>query len=128
MSLNSIATPIWNEIAETQELKTEWARKAFSLDHEEQVQLVEKEYAELLERTSHEVAKAILDMKPLLLENVAISRHIQRTDNYQLRTALPEVTTIDEAVMLATEEDNLTASQQRQLRNLLEKELTSPQR
>ena len=129
MSLNSVATPIWNEIAETQELRTEWGKMAFRLDHEKQVDLVEQEYEALLKRgVSEEAAKAVMDMKPLLLENLAISRHIQRTESLHLRNALPEVTTISEAVMLATAEDSLTASQQQELSRLLKKEMTSAKR
>ena len=121
MSLNSIATPIWNEIAKTQKLRTAWGKKAFALNPEEMASLVDQEYLELEKKgLSVEVCKAFLDLKPLLLENVAISRHIQQTDSLHLRSALPEVTTINEAVILASEEQMLSTSQQRQLTKLLQ--------
>lgn len=124
MSLNSIATPIWNEIAKTQQLRTEWGKKAFALDQAGMVDLVEKEYLELKKQgIPVETCKAFLDLKPLLLENVAISRHIQQTDNPSLRQALPEVTTINEAVILASRDQPLTTFQQRQLSELLKKAL-----
>ena len=124
MSLNSVATPIWNEIARTQELKTEWARKAFSLNGEQMVKLVNREYEELKAAgVSPEVSKAFLDLKPLLLENVAISRHIQQTDNPSLRQALPEVTTVSEAVILASADQELSTLQQRRLEKLLQSAL-----
>ena len=121
MSLNSVATPIWNEIAKAQKLRTEWGKKAFNLDQEGMVNLVNQEYEELQQKgVSTEICKAFLDMKPLLLENVAISLHIQQTDNLHLRQALPEVTTINEAVILASEDQPLTTLQQRQLQKLLQ--------
>lgn len=125
MSLNSVATPIWNEIARAQELKTEWARKAFSLNGEQMVKLVDREYEELKAAgVSPEVSKAFLDLKPLLLENVAISRHIQQTDNPSLRQALPEVTTVNEAVILASADQELSTLQQRRLEKLLQSALS----
>lgn len=124
MSLNSVATPIWNEIAETQELATKWGKMAFRLDAEKMSELINKEYRELKERgLPFAVIKGYLDLKPLLLENVAISRHIQRTDDLSLRSALPEVTTIDEAVMLASQDQPLTLKQQEQLSKLLSEDL-----
>ena len=124
MSLNSVATPIWNEIARTQELKTAWGRKAFNLNAAQMVELVNREYEELkADRVSTEVCKAYLDLKPLLLENVAISRHIQQTDNQSLRQALPEVTTVNEAVILASVDQELSTFQQRRLAKLLQSAL-----
>ncbi|MBF0302239.1 MAG: hypothetical protein HQK73_04305 [Desulfamplus sp.] len=122
MSLTSIATPIWNEIAKTQELKTDWAKKAFKMSEEEMTELVNKEYLELKkEGVEMTVIKAVLDMKPLLLENEAISRHIVQTENLQLRAALPEVVTIAEAVRLASRDLNgfLTENQKKKIIRLL---------
>ena len=124
MSLTSVATRIWNEIAEGQQLKTQWAKKAFLLSPDEMAELEDLEYKELVKKYPHEVAAAFLDMKPLLLENVAISRHIQRTNSLELRNALPEVTTINEAVMLASLDRMLTRSQQKQLTELLKAEVS----
>ena len=125
MSLNSVATPIWNEIARTHELKTAWGRKAFSLNAAQMVKLVNQEYEELKAAgVSTEVCKAYLDLKPLLLENVAISRHIQQTDNPSLRQALPEVTTVNEAVILASADQELSTLQQRRLEKLLQSALS----
>ena len=73
---------------------------------------------------SPEVCRAFLDLKPLLLENVAISRHIQQTDNPSLRQALPEVTTVNEAVILASADQELSTLQQRRLEKLLQSALS----
>ncbi|MBY0439962.1 MAG: hypothetical protein K2W80_17395, partial [Burkholderiales bacterium] len=56
---------------------------------------------------------------PLLQENVAISRYLQATDRISLRSALPEIVTVSEAVGLAGMEYNLTAKQEESLRTLL---------
>ncbi len=56
-------------------------------------------------------------MKPLLLENVAISKYTQAHPMY--RSALPEVVSIAEAIALASMDRPLNQAQQRSLRNLL---------
>ena len=43
MGLSSVATPIWNEIARTQKLRTAWARKAFAMDSSAQDELENQE-------------------------------------------------------------------------------------
>lgn len=121
MSLTSVASEIWNQIAETQELQTKWAQKAFRLDSDQMIELEDKEYGELEAKHGHEVAAALLDVKPLLLENVAISRFTQ--EQSASRAALPEVVSISEAVMLASQDRPLTTSQQDELRKLLEREV-----
>ena len=74
MSLTSVAAPIWNEIARTQPLKTEWARKAFAMDQAEMAALEDREYQALKRRVAPVVASAFLDLKPLLIERRAITR------------------------------------------------------
>ncbi len=126
MSLTSVAAPIWNEIAKTEELKTEWAKKAFAMTGEEMANLVSREYQELKTKgLSFPVIYGFLTVKPLLLENVAISRHIQRTGYQGLRSALPEITSIDEAAMIASEDTPMTLEEQEQLAELLRAELPS---
>lgn len=121
MGLTSVAAPIWNQIAKEGNLRTEWARKAFALDPDKMASLEDAEYKALLAKgVPQPVAMGYLDLKPLLLENVAISRHIQKTQQTSLRTALPEVTTLNEAIMLASMERPLNPSQQMQLRQLLQ--------
>ena len=120
MSLTSVAAPIWNEIAKTQKLRTAWARKAFALDGMEMAALEDEEYRPLKAEHGQEVAHAYLMVRPLLLENVAISRFIQETDQSNLRQALPEVVSISEAIYLASMESPLMPIQQASLRTLLE--------
>lgn len=122
MSLTSVDAQVWNQIAQTQALKTEWARKAFRLDAEAMAELEDQEYREAAQKYGQTVAASLLDVKPLLLENVAISRFTQ--DQPMFREALPEVVSISEAVMLASKERPLSPLQQKLLRKLLQDALT----
>ena len=65
------------------------------------------------------VHRAFLLVAPLLAENEAISAYLQEADRPDLRSALPEVTSINEAVILATMEYRLSPSQQALLTRLL---------
>ena len=118
MALTSVAAPIWNEIARTQKLRTEWAKKAFSLDGMAMAELEDREWKTLMQTVDSEVASAVVRMKPLLLESVAISKYTQAHPEY--RQALPEVVSISEAVMLASMDYPLNPSQQKQLHKLLQ--------
>lgn len=121
MSLTSVAAPIWNEIARTQKLKTEWARKSFLLNGEEMAELESREWKALVQKkVSEEAATAYVTVKPLLLENVAISKFTQAQPNY--RQALPEIVSISEAVMVASMDYPLSPTQQAELKTLLEAE------
>ena len=122
MSLTSVAAPIWNQIAETQTLKTVWARKAFKLDGMAMAELEDKEYKTLKAKVGQDVAASYQDVMPLLTENVAISKFIQEQPNY--RQALPEIVSIAEAVILAPQERPLNPMQQKQLANLLQDQMT----
>lgn len=125
MSLSSVATPIWNEIARTQTLRTAWARKAFALDDAAMTALENKEFARLKQAEGQAVASAYLDMKPLLLENLAISRYCESRPD--LRNALPEVPTVTEAVLLASADHPLSPQQQKRLQVLLQESNSAPQ-
>ncbi len=121
MSLTSVAAPIWNEIAKTQTLRTAWARKAFQLGQEGMAALEGREWRDLVQKgVSQQAATAYVTVKPLLLENVAISKFTQEQPNY--RQALPEIVSISEAVLLASGDYPLSQTQQSELRKLLEAE------
>ena len=123
MSLTSVAAPIWNEIAKTQRLRTRWARRAFLLPtDQEMAEEVDKEFHPLEKKVGSTVASAYLCVKPLLLENVAISRFT--LDHPELRQALPEVVSINEAVILASQDYFMSQTQQNLLRKLLQADLT----
>ena len=123
MSLTSVAAPIWNEIAKTQRLRTRWARRVFLLPTDQAMAEEEgREYKTLKRKVGPEVAMAFQDVKPLLLENVAISRFT--LDHPELRQALPEIVSVAEAVIIASKDRPLSQTHQKLLARLLRAELT----
>lgn len=119
------APAIWNEIAETQKVKADPWKRLFR-------QPADRMLAELnamesrLEAVgaSARVVRAYLLTAPLLTENLAISTYLAERQSVTLREALPELTTIREAVDLATAEFRLTAREQTHLRTLLQRAIS----
>lgn len=109
---------IWNAIAETQDLKTAWAKQMFPLPAEEMELALEREEQRLMdEGNSGQVASAWLLTMPLLWEQDAIRafKAMGGPGN-----SLPMVETVQEAVMLASREYPMTTAQQASLAKLLE--------
>lgn len=115
---------IWNEIAQSQQLKHKAMEYLFLMEPEE------------LERALGQVDKDIEAQgvdpatirayhltAPLLLENEAISRYIQQSNQHFLRNSLPELVTMNEAILLAISEYGLKPSQTKKLRMLLDRAL-----
>lgn len=117
-----VPTSIWNEIAQTQPIKHQpWAR-LFPLSSDKLLPELAK-LEQKLERgvADARVVRAYLLTAPLLTETVAISRYLEASGSNSLRSSLPELTSISEAVDLATAEFRLNPKQQAQLRQLLTK-------
>jgi hypothetical protein len=116
--MNAIATPIWNQIAATQELRTQAAKVAFDLDEEAMQQMLDL-WADLEQKagTPMGLASSLQTFLPLLVENSAIQQFVSQ--NKDLATALPEVLTAKEATMLATMDHRLDPQEQSQLQALL---------
>lgn len=115
--------PIWNEIAQTQRIKTPlWADlfKATDLPTAVQPLYRELEAAGADDRT----IRAFLLAAPLLHENLAISRYVEKTGRDSLRYSMPELTTVNEATILASQEFSLKPSQQAKLQKLLSRDWT----
>lgn len=118
--------PIWNEIAKTQPLKTKrWAAlfKATDLPPAVEPLYRELEAAGADDRT----CRAYLLVAPLLHENLAISRYVESTGRDSLRSSMMELTTVNEATILASQEFSLKPSQQAKLRKLLQMASPAPQ-
>jgi hypothetical protein len=117
---------VWNEIAASQPLGQPWA-SLFRMTPE----TLSKGLAELVDAPAEKAGadnKTVLAYRlvaPLLLENQAISAYLEETDNATLRTSLPELTSINEALILASREYRLSQSQQDKLRQLLKSALQS---
>lgn len=117
-----VPTSIWNEIAKTQKiLHQPWAR-LFPLPSDKLLPELAK-IEQKLDRDGADarVVRAYLLTAPLLTETVAISRFVEASLSNSLRSCLPELTAISEAVALATAEYRLSPKQQAQLRQLLTK-------
>jgi hypothetical protein len=122
MSINSVAAKIWNEIAEQANLKTSWAKKAFRMNEDELIELEDKEYEALENRdVEPEVIRAFLDVRHLLTERVAIAAYVKK--HPELRGALPEVNSVNEAILLVTGDWPLSPSETSQLKELLNEAL-----
>ena len=112
---------IWNEIAKSQPLSEPWAT-LFRMTPEqlpEGLKMLVDEPAEKLGADNRTVLAYTL-VAPLLLENEAISEYIVVEDRLDLRAAMPELISVNEAVILASMEYRLNPSQQAKLQQLLE--------
>ena len=124
--MHQVPTDVWNEIARSQPLSEPWAT-LFRMSDEE----LEKGLETLVDKPAeaagadNRTALAYRLTAPLLVENEAISSFLQETQQTSLRTSLPEVVSVSEAVILASMEYQLTRSQQEKLRQLLERALQS---
>ena len=115
-----VAAPILNRIAQTVPMQTSWGRALFSMTQEAlTAELAAQGEALELAGVADRVALAYQEVGPLLAEHQAISRFIATTENSALRASLPEVTTVAEAVTLATQEFDLTPEEASGLAGLL---------
>lgn len=111
---------VWNAIAKSQPLGRPWAT-LFRMTPEELPQgiaLLVDAPAEAAGADNRTVLAYRL-VAPLLVENEAISAYLEETRQPNMRACLPELTSVNEAVTLASMEYRLTPSQQRKLTQLL---------
>lgn len=119
--------PIWNEIAATQTLQHDPWKELFRLKGEKQLQALEQLESQLSTRgADSRVIRSYLLVAPLLLENVAISKWLMENEDGSLRSSMPELTSIPEAVALATQEFRLLPSQAKKLTALLTEAYRTP--
>jgi hypothetical protein len=93
---------IWNEIAITQVLKTEWAKKMFTMPDEMIDEEIDRQAVFFCSMGfSNKVVSAFLQLTPLLLEHEAITNYISSKKAFDLRNALPEIQDAGDAVVIA---------------------------
>ena len=126
--MQQVPMRFWNEIAQTQEMKSPLWAAMFSLSPE-QLSGATDDLTKALKLLVQDerVMLAYLLAAPLLVENEAISRYLIETDSLHLRSSMPELQTVGEAVILASREYRLKPSQQRQLDLLLKLALETPE-
>ena len=92
-----------NEIARSQELATPFGKHLFNLKSDDELDMfIDGFYAVLCSQGFHSrVASSVIELLPLALENVAISKYIIVTNNEGLRNAMPEILSAEEAMMYA---------------------------
>lgn len=119
-----IAAESLNQIARTESLKYPSMGRLFSMNQTALTDALEAQATALRRQgVANKVVLAYQTVAPLLMENEAISRYIRKTDSLTMRAALPEVTTIPEALQLAEAEHELTPKQIKALRKLLQREI-----
>lgn len=117
--MHQVDPTVWNRIAETQELRTEFARRVFPMEPDAQA----AELALLSARLEAEgvrppeVRAAYALAMPLLWENRAIQAFVK--ENPGLAPGLPDVADVTEAVAISSMEFPMTIEQQAQLARLL---------
>lgn len=115
-----VPAEILNEIVATQPLKTEWCRRLFSRTPENLIPDLEAQCQALEDSgVPLQVALAYQEIGPLLVENEAISRFIQKKADPGLRAILPEVATLREALLLAEQDRPMSYSNRKMLATLL---------
>ena len=113
-----IAQPIWNRIARSHSLRTQWATVMFSLDQDEAQRVMEAVGEKLKAQGSPpKVILAYLTVLPLLLEHRALQEYVRL--NPDRATAFPEVLSRTEAVQLMSRDMMLSPSESTQLMTLL---------
>ena len=122
--MHQVPMPVWNEIAKSQPLSQPWAT-LFRMTPENLPKGLENMVDAPAEAmgADNKTVLAYRLVAPLLQENEAISAYIQESQSPNLRASLPELTSVSQAVMLASKEYRLTASQQQTLQQLLTKAL-----
>lgn len=116
--MHQVATRVWNEIGETVPLKTDWAKQMFPLPQDEMERALSREEKALSRKDRPMVVSAYLMVMPLLWEREAIAQF--KAEHPELIDALPDVESVQEAVMLASQEFPLDERQQARLSRLLQ--------
>lgn len=124
MTMHQVPMRVWNEIAMSQPLSEPWFQ-LFHATPETFPALLDKLVDKPLEKAGadNRVILAYRLVAPLLIENEAISAYLEESQQPTLRASLPEINSVNEAVMLASMEYEMTPSQQRKLTQLLSKSL-----
>lgn len=116
----SIPARILNQVAETQELRLSWVRNMFKMD---QAKLYEAIDAQAVQLEAQGIASRVVSgfqlIAGLLAENEAITAYINATDQHGLRSCMPEITTVEEAVFIADQEYQLDDNHKVELADML---------
>ena len=117
---------VWNAIAASQPLSEPWAT-LFRLTPQELPAALDRLVDKPAEQAGadNRTVLAYRLVAPLLVETEAISAYLEESQQSMLRMSLPELTSVNEAVTLASMEYRLTPYQQRKLTQLLKAAMTA---
>lgn len=119
---------VWNELAASQPVSPKWGA-LFRLKQTELPAALDPVYAHMDSlKADSRVQRAFVLVAPLLVENESISAYLTERNLTSLRAAMPEVTSIPEAIALASSEFPMTKGQQATLGELLAQELAEVNR
>lgn len=111
---------VWNAIAATGSLRNPSFKILMAMPEEQMLKDLDEQAKVLAKRgVSDSVISAYQELAPLLAEHEAISRYINQTGNFDLRAALPEILSPQEAVAIAAKDRLLSASDKTQLKQML---------
>lgn|SRR5690554_4780670 len=120
--MHQVPARVWNEIAASEELASPSFERLMKMNDEQILQALDEQAKALEARgVPDSVIVAYQRLAPLLAENEAISRYINRTGNTSLREALPEILNAEEAVVIATQDQPLSKSEQKTLLDMLKR-------
>jgi hypothetical protein len=92
-----------NMIAQNQELYSPLGKYLFNLETDDELDaFIDKLYSVLCTQGFNgRVASSVIELFPLALENIAISKYISETNSIGLRNAMPEILSAEEALIYA---------------------------
>jgi hypothetical protein len=109
---------IWNRIAAEQALETPMANRVFPMDQAELDHWIQDRETELMAQGIYpSVVSAYLTLTPLLWENAALQAF--KMDHPIYSPALPDVGSMDDAILIARADRPLNEEELAQLRRLL---------
>jgi len=118
-----IDTEYWNAISKMSNVKYYIFYRIFSLNDDVFIKFIDRAYELLIENGySHKAASSFIDVSPLLFENKAISKSLHNFEHkyFELRNTLPEILSVNEAMILMTQEKMLNDLQKDELFKMLQ--------
>jgi hypothetical protein len=118
--VEQIPAHLLNQIASSQKLKTEGARRLFAMNDSQKKEDQAQQYLALKKAGyPHRVVANYQDLAPLMAENEAISKYVTSQGDPNLRSLLPEICSPVEALRIADQMRPMTPPEKLQLATLL---------
>lgn len=117
-----------NQVANSQTLKAGWTRRLFTMNQQQLNEALAQQAKVLLAGgVLGKVAASYQALAPLLVENKAISRYIEQTGSSDFAKMYPEVVSVDDALLLADLEYELSTMEKQQLAKMLYELVDEPE-